>query len=131
MTKYAHLQRVLYVEDEPDIQALARVAVETVDELTVKTHLSGDDALCGVGAYEPGMIPLDVMMSGMDEPGTLAALRTRTAQPSTPVTFVTAEVRPTEVANFKSLDAFAVIAKPFDPMTIMSPIQSIWSTRHG
>jgi CheY-like chemotaxis protein len=72
------------------------------------------------------MILLDVMMPGMDGPSTLEALRERPALADTPVAFMTAKVQPAEVAHYKSLGARDVIAKPFDPMTLASQVQSIW-----
>lgn len=125
------LQSVLYVEDEPDIQAVARVALQVVGGLRVKICSSGEEALREVASFNPDMILLDVMMPGMDGPGTLAALRALPATASTPVAFMTAKVQPAEVAHYKSLGVLDVIAKPFDPMTLASQVRSIWSMRHG
>jgi two-component system OmpR family response regulator len=125
------LTRVLYVEDEPDIQAVARVALQTVGGLTVKICSSGEEALREVLAFQPDMILLDVMMPGMDGPSTLAALRTQPELCNIPVAFMTAKVQPAEVAHFKSLGALAVVPKPFDPMTLADQIRSIWSAHHA
>ena len=107
------------------------MALETVGGLTIKICSSGEEALREVAAFQPDMVLLDVMMPGMDGPGTLAALRARSDLPPTPVAFMTAKVQPTEVAYYKSLGALAVVAMPFAPMTLASQIRSIWSTRHG
>ena len=120
------LQRILYVEDEPDIQAVAQLALEMVGGFTVKICSSGEEALREAVAFAPDMILLDVMMPGMDGPSTLMALRKLPGLADLPVAFMTAKVQPTEVAYYKSLGARDVIAKPFDPMALAGQIRSIW-----
>lgn len=119
------LQRILYVEDEPDIQAVARLALEMVGGFTVKICSSGDEALREAAAFAPDMILLDVMMPGMDGPSTLAALRTLDNLTATPVAFMTAKVQPHEVEQLKALGAVGVIAKPFDPMTLSDQVRGL------
>ena len=125
------LQRVLYVEDDPDIQAVARVALEVVGRLTVKICSSGEDALRDIAAFAPDMVLLDVMMPGMDGPGTLAALRALPQWKDIPVAFMTAKVQPNEVEQYTSLGALGVVAKPFDPMKLAEQIRGIWRLQHG
>lgn len=126
------LQRVLYVEDEADIRTVAKLALEAIGGFTVMTCASGEEALDGVESFAPDIILLDVMMPGMDGPSLLAQLRSLPALSAVPVAFMTAKVQPAEVAHFKSLGARAVIAKPFDPMTLADQVRSIWQeARHG
>jgi len=120
------LQRILYVEDEPDIRAVAKLALEMVGGFTVKVCSSGEEALREAVAFGPDMILLDVMMPGMDGPSTLKALRALPSLAELPVAFMTAKVQPAEVAHYKTLGARAVIAKPFDPMTLASQVRVIW-----
>lgn len=125
------LSRVLYVEDEPDIQAVARVALQTVGGFTVKICSSGEEALREIKGFDPELILLDVMMPGMDGPGTLAALRSIPEFDRIPVAFMTAKVQPSEVEHYKSLGALDVVAKPFDPMKLADQIRHIWSAHHA
>ncbi len=120
------LTRILYVEDEPDIQAVAKLALEMVGGYTVKICSSGEEALREAVAFAPDMILLDVMMPGMDGPSTLKALRELSALANTPVAFMTAKVQPQEVAQYKAIGARDVIAKPFDPMNLASQVRAIW-----
>jgi two-component system, OmpR family, response regulator len=120
------LQRILYVEDEADIQAVAKLALEMVGGFTVKICSSGEEAMKEAAAFAPQMILLDVMMPGMDGPTTLAALRTLPSLAAVPVAFMTAKVQPQEVAHYISLGALDVIAKPFDPMTLADKVRAIW-----
>jgi len=120
------LNKILYVEDEPDIQAVAKLALEAIGGFTVKICNSGQEALAELPAYSPDLILLDVMMPGMDGPSTLKALRELDAFKATPVIFMTAKVQPQEVALYKELGALDVIAKPFDPMTLSASVRGIW-----
>ncbi|MDD4928417.1 MAG: response regulator [Gallionella sp.] len=124
------LVRVLYVEDEPDIQVVARLALEMVGGYTLEICSSGKDALIRAPEFKPQLILMDVMMPGMDGPTTLAHLREIPEFATTPVIFMTAKVQPGEVAGYKALGALDVIPKPFDPMTLSGQVQTIWERRH-
>lgn len=123
------LSKILYVEDEPDIQAIAKLALEAIGGFTVKICSSGQEALTELPVFAPDVILLDVMMPGMDGPSTLKALRELDAVKNTPVIFMTAKVQPQEVAQYKALGALDVIAKPFDPMTLSASVRGIWERR--
>jgi two-component system, OmpR family, response regulator len=125
------LHRVLYVEDEPDIQAVARLALEVVGGLTVMTCSSGEQAVKQATDFAPELVLLDVMMPGMDGPSTLKALRERPELAAVPVVFMTAKVQPQEVAHYTALGALGVIAKPFDPMTLAEQVRRLWRQWHG
>jgi two-component system OmpR family response regulator len=125
------LNRILYVEDEPDIQAVAKLALEMVGGFTVKVCSSGQEALDSVAAFAPDLILMDVMMPGMDGPATLQALRERPELASIPVVFMTAKVQPAEVQHYKRIGAVDVIPKPFDPMTLAAQVRDAWMRRDG
>lgn len=125
------LERILYVEDEPDIQAVAQIALENVGGFTVKICSSGEEALNSAVDFDADLILLDVMMPGMDGPSTLRALRRIPELVDTAAIFMTAKVQPQEIEHFKSLGAMDVIAKPFDPMTLATQITDTWNRHHG
>jgi CheY-like chemotaxis protein len=124
------LTRILYVEDEPDIRNIARMALEALGGFQVVECSSGPDALAKAPAAKADLLLLDVMMPGMDGPATLRALRDTFAIAGTPVIFMTAKVQPGEVAEYRALGALGVIAKPFDPMTVSEEIRRIWNSAH-
>jgi len=125
------LERILYVEDDPDIQTVATLALEVVGGLKVKVCSSGEQALKEAEAFSPDMLLLDVMMPGMDGPTTLAALRHLPSLKTVPAVFMTAKVQPHEVDQLIALGAESVIAKPFDPMTLANQVRSIWEQACG
>lgn len=120
------LQRVMCVEDEPDIGTVVKLALEAIGGFTVLVCTSGAEALEKGPTFAPEFILLDAMMPNMDGPSTLKALREIPSLAKTPVAFMTAKVQPEEIAGFKSLGALDVIAKPFDPRTLAGTVRSIW-----
>ena len=125
------LKRILYAEDEPDIQAVAKLALEMVGGFTVLICGNGVETLQQVVDFAPDLILLDVMMPAMDGPTTLQRLRADPATAGIPVIFLTAKVQPPEVAHYQALGALNVIAKPFDPMTLAARVQQIWAQHRG
>jgi len=123
------LERIVYVEDEPDIQAVARIALEVVGGFTVLVCSSGAEALDKAEEFKPDLLLLDVMMPGMDGPSTLAALRKKAALREVPAMFMTAKVLPAEVEHFKSLGAVDVLPKPFDPLLLSNQLRQAWSRK--
>jgi len=125
--EHPHAKKILYVEDEPDIQAIAKVALETIGGFTVRICSSGREALETIEEFNPDCILLDVMMPGMDGPTTLKALRQLPGFATTPAIFMTAKGRP--VAEYKALGALDMITKPFNPMTLASTLRQILEGR--
>ena len=125
------LNKILYVEDEPDIRTITQLALETVGGFKLAVCSDGDAAVKIGPDFQPDLILLDVMMPGMDGPTTLAALRQLPALANSPVIFMTAKVQPAEVKRYRDLGALDVIAKPFDPMTLAEQVQQIWNAAHG
>lgn len=120
------LRHVLCVEDEPDIRLVAQIALETVGGLQVSLCPSGLEAKAMALACRPDLIVLDVMMPGLDGPGTLRELRSDPATAAIPIVFMTAKVQPSEVEQLRALGALEVVAKPFDPMTLAAQLRAIW-----
>ena len=125
------LQRILLVDDEADIRAVARLALEAVGGFEVHECASGLAAPAAVAAHKPQLVLMDVMMPGQDGMETLKVLRTTPGLPPVPVVFMTAKVQPQEVATFRTLGALDVIAKPFDPMTLAATVRQIWDRQPG
>ena len=119
------LKRILLIEDDPDIQAVARLALE-VGDFEVEVCGNGADAPALVERFAPDLILLDVMMPGLDGPSTLRLLPQQPQSAAIPVIFLTAKVQGREPETYRSLGAIDVIAKPFDPMTLAETVRDIW-----
>lgn len=125
------LNRILLVEDDPDIQVVARLGLEAVGGFTVGLCSSGMEALTTAPTFAPDLILLDVMMPGMDGLSTLKALQEIPQTQATPVIILSAKVQTHEVAYYKTLGAMDVISKPFDPMTLPNTIRTLWIKYYG
>ena len=125
------IERVLCVEDEPDIREVAQLALEAVGGFTVLSCDGGASALAAAPGFGPDLILLDVMMPDMDGPTTLTALRGLAATAATPVVFMTARVQPHEIEGYLELGAIGVIHKPFDPMTLSARLLELVRRSHG
>lgn len=124
------LNRILYVEDQPDIMMVAKLSLEAIGGYTVNACSSGKEALKEAPTFNAQLLLLDVMMPEMDGPMTLKHLREIPQTADVPVIFMTAKVQPEEVAYYMSLGAIHVIAKPFDPMTLATEIEEYWVKNH-
>jgi two-component system, cell cycle response regulator len=122
------LRTILYTDDEPDIRMIVQTALGLAEGLTVHTADSGERALELAHQLQPDLLMLDVMMPGLDGPGTLKRLRADPAIAQIPVIFVTAKATPEDVVKFRALGALAVIPKPFDPMQLPTQVLALWQT---
>lgn len=120
------LKNILYVEDEPDIQTVAQMALQTIGGFNVQLCSSGEEAVEKAPFIAPELILLDVMMPGMDGPDTFRALRAMPGMTGTPVIFMTAKTQAHEVAALIEMGALGVIPKPFDPVTLSDQITALW-----
>jgi CheY-like chemotaxis protein len=120
------LQRILMVEDDPDIQIVASFSLEAVGGYTVRVCSGGAEALAQVDSFAPDLVLLDVMMPEMDGPTVLSHLRARSETANLPIIFMTAKAQAHEVAAYLQMGAIAVVAKPFDPMQLPQMLASLW-----
>ncbi|MDH5231389.1 MAG: response regulator [Gammaproteobacteria bacterium] len=120
------LKKILYIEDEPDITAIATVALETVGGFDLKSCSSGFQAIEEIHQFNPDLILLDVMMPDLDGPSTLTKIRELEQFRDTPAIFMTAKAQPDDIKQLKAMGVLDVITKPFDPMTLSKQINQIW-----
>ncbi len=64
MRRYPPLKRILMIEDEPDIQAVAQLALEALGGFQVRVCSTGNEGIQAAAAFAPDLILLDVMMPG-------------------------------------------------------------------
>jgi CheY-like chemotaxis protein len=119
-------RRVLVVDDEEAIREIAAISLEAVGGHEVVTAGSGQEALQQAAAEPLDAVLLDVMMPGLDGPGTLHRLQADPATRDIGVILLTAKVQATERTELGRLPGVAgVITKPFDPMTLAQQVASI------
>lgn len=124
------LKRITLVEDEPDIRAVATLALEKLGGYEVDACPSGVEALKRAPYFLPDLILLDVMMPGMNGEETLRLLRRLPDVGGAPIAFITAKAQPNEIERYMTLGADGVIPKPFDPITLSERLEDIWRQYH-
>jgi two-component system, OmpR family, response regulator len=125
-TQAKSLQKVLIVDDEPDINMIAKISLESFGKYDVETCSSGVDALEVLTWFKPDMILLDVMMPYMDGEETIRRIKQNPKTAYIPVVFVTAKIFKNDMTRYKDLGALDVIPKPFDPIALPKQIRQIW-----
>ena len=115
-------KRILYIEDETDLQWLVKHILESSGDFEVRVCASGPEGLSSVAEYVPDLVLLDVMMPGMDGFGVLRALRARPESAALPVVFLTARMQ--EADEYQRCGARGVIAKPFEPRALVEQVRA-------
>ena len=116
---------ILVIDDDEDIQDVARVALEIVGGWEVITASSGSEGLSLAASEQPDAILLDVMMPDLDGIATLERLKANPATEPIPVILLTAKVQSGDHARFAQLDIIAIIAKPFKTMLLADQVAEI------
>jgi CheY-like chemotaxis protein len=121
-TKMGLGKRILYIEDEPDLQWLVKRILESAGGFEVRACSSGAEGLRCLGEFAPDLVLLDVMMPGMDGFGVLRALRARPECAALPVVFLTA--RSQECDEYLLSGVRGVIGKPFEPASLVQQVRA-------
>ncbi|HAZ49915.1 MAG TPA: two-component system response regulator [Cyanobacteria bacterium UBA11369] len=115
-------KRILIVDDEYDIRAVAELAIKTVAGWEVLTATSGSEGLNQAAKEQPDAILLDVMMPEMDGIATLQALQANPATKSIPVILMTAKAQAADQRRFAELGVAGIITKPFKAMQLSAQV---------
>jgi len=121
------LSRVLYVEDDEDIQRIVRMSLERIGKMTVQVVGDPLAAIDAIVAFKPDLVLLDWMMPGMDGPTLYKKMRERQDTRDYPVVFITAKASSAEMDELRALGAAGAIAKPFSPKDLPGQLSSIWN----
>lgn len=125
------LLNVLCVDDDPDVNLVAQLCMESEGGFSVTTANSGKEALKILENTIPSAILLDVMMPEMDGFSTLKALRQNRSLDDVPVIFMTARAISHEMDEYLALGANGALSKPFDPMTLSAQVAELWEKFHA
>ena len=115
-------RRILIVDNEPSIQEVAQICLETVAGWEVSIASSGLEGLAAAEREQPDAILLDIMMPDMDGLDTFSRLQANPVTRSIPVILLTAKVQTTDRQNYSKLGIRSTIAKPFSPLELAQEI---------
>lgn len=120
------LERVMVVEDDPDIRDILEMSLETLGGYTLSLHSHAQSAIDVVAEFAPQLIVLDVMLPDMSGPEALPLLRKKLAGLPTVVVFLTATANLGVRDELMRAGAQEVMFKPFDPVILSGLLEGIW-----
>jgi two-component system OmpR family response regulator len=115
-------QRVLVVDDEPNIRDLVAVALRFHGFAPV-TAATGEEAMRGVRAERPDLIVLDVMLPDVD--GFELCRRLRADGHDVPVIFLTARDTPSDTVTGLTLGGDDYVTKPFSIDALVARVRAV------
>ncbi len=118
-------KRILVIDDDEDIQDVARIALEVVGGWEVITASSGREGIRLAATEQPDVILLDVMMPDLDGIATLEQLKANPVTQPIPVILLTAKVQSGDRNRFARLGIVGIIAKPFKTMLLADRVAEI------
>jgi two-component system, OmpR family, response regulator len=127
LTMIARLEKILCVEDEPDVRSVIQLALRRVGKFNVMVCSNGPQALLDGPAFDPDLMMIDVIMPSMSGPAFLEAAREMPELASVPAIFLTGKTNPEDIARYNNAGAVGVIAKPFDVKGLSEEVLRIWN----
>ena len=121
--------RILVVEDEPDIAALVKHALERGGEMQVETVGSGDAALRAIADEPPQLVVLDVNLPVVSGFEVCRLLRQRPATQQLPIIMLTARAGETDRVAGLDLGADDYVTKPFSPRELAARVRAVLRRR--
>lgn len=117
--------RVAHVDDDDDLLAVVRLALEATAGMQVESCTSGARALEVIPGFEPDVILVDLLMPGMGGLETIERLRERMDLSHVAVAFATGMEDPEQLRRIVEAGAAAIIHKPFDAFALSDRIHRI------
>ena len=117
-------QRILVVDDEPDITALVAYHLARAG-YRVSTATNGPDALKAAKDERPDLVVLDLMLPGLSGYDVLAELRKRDETRDVGVILLTARRDEPDRIRGLSLGADDYLTKPFSPAELTLRVQAL------
>lgn len=116
--------RILIVEDEPDVATLLKARLES-NGYEVHVEEQGRAALQDARAIRPDLVILDLMLPDMDGYAVSERLRERYASWTVPILMLTARDHPKDKLRGYGAGADAYLTKPYDAQELLSTIEHL------
>ncbi|HEX6202711.1 MAG TPA: response regulator [Thermoanaerobaculia bacterium] len=117
-------QRVVLVEDEPDIAEVLRYNLEK-EGLRVLVARRGDTALEAIRRDPPDLVLLDLMLPGLDGLELTRVLRRDAATARLPIVMLTARGEEVDRIVGLELGADDYVTKPFSPREVVLRVKAV------
>jgi diguanylate cyclase (GGDEF)-like protein/PAS domain S-box-containing protein len=121
-------QKLLVIEDSPDIHELVRLGL-VGENLEFCAALSGEQGLLMAAEKSPDLILLDVELPGLNGFEICRLLKADDLTAETPVVFLTGASSTEEKLRGLELGAIDYITKPFDPAELRARVRAALNTK--
>jgi DNA-binding response OmpR family regulator len=117
-------QRILIVDDDPNILKLLRLNLE-MEGYDVVEAADGKEALEAVAEHAPDLVLCDVMMPQLNGLEVVTRLRKDPAHAKLPIVMLSAKAQEMDVQHGKRVGADDYVTKPFDPDDLIALVQRL------
>lgn len=123
-------QKILVVEDEPDIAKLVSYNL-TQERFKVVTAEDGEQALKTIQREKPNLVVLDLMLPGLSGIEVCKILREREETSQLPILMLTAKAGEADRVLGLELGADDYLSKPFSPRELVARVRAILRRTDG
>lgn len=123
-------QRVVVVEDEPDILEILRYNLEQ-EGYEVQSFKRGDEALDSIQRHPPDLLLLDLMLPGVDGLEMTRILKRDSETAKIPLIMLTAKNEEIDRIVGLELGADDYLAKPFSPREVVLRVKAVLRRGNG
>ena len=123
-------QKILVVEDEPDIAKLVSYNL-TQERFKVVTAEDGEQALKTIQREKPNLVVLDLMLPGLSGIEVCKILREREETAQLPILMLTAKAGEADRVLGLELGADDYLSKPFSPRELVARVRAILRRTDG
>src|SRR6266480_8039025 len=120
----ASAQKILVIEDEPDIRKLVQYNL-TQEHFNVVEAEDGEQALSLLQREKPNLVILDLMLPGLSGMELCKILRQRSDTSRLPILMLTAKAGETDRIVGLEMGADDYLAKPFRPREMVARVRAI------
>jgi two-component system phosphate regulon response regulator PhoB len=121
-------EKILVVEDEPDIQELHRYNLSK-EGYQVLLCSNGNDALVQIRRHKPDLILLDLLLPGRDGLDVCRTIRQDSQLNATGIIMVTAKGEESDIISGLELGADDYVTKPFSTRVLLARIHTVLRKR--
>jgi len=122
-----NLQRILYLEDVPEIAEIGMMALEDIGGFQVKHCTTGREAIEAFRTFKPQLCLFDVMLPDISGLEVLKVIHALPEGSDVPVIFMTAKAQSHEQEHYLACGAVGVIVKPFNPLRLSDDLATLWA----
>ena len=117
--------RVVVVEDEPDVGRLIELTLKRAGDFEVETVVTGAAALTVVSDSVPDLVILDLNLPVLDGMEVFRILRSRNPTSKIPIIILTARATETDRVRGLELGADDYVTKPFSPRELLARMRAV------